>query len=169
MNCASLVAQRKIHIHKNLNLKFRKSLSTVIWYSSIQSVPALDVHSENTCSWVHFGPKSSDKRTSCSKPFQSYMQQKKHIFFWQFIMRTLVGYRISLADVWVPENNDWVLSYVLERGMCRSYISDDNGRAVVEGYSRWFPVRRVPNRRVFSNVYQSIRQSGAVPQRKCEK
>jgi hypothetical protein len=44
---------------------------------------------------------------------------------------------------------------------------DDNAQAAVEEYQQQFPDHRVPDRRVFSNVYESISQTGAIPKRKC--
>jgi hypothetical protein len=44
---------------------------------------------------------------------------------------------------------------------------DSNEQVAVEGHRQLFPDRGVPDRRVFSSVYQSIGQTGAVPQRKC--
>lgn len=38
-----------------------------------------------------------------------------------------------------------------------------NARAAVTEYHRRFPNRRVPDRRVFSNVHRSIKFTGTVP------
>lgn len=48
-------------------------------------------------------------------------------------------------------------------------LCDYNTWAAVEEYRWRFPYRRVPDGRVFSNVYQSMRQTGAVSQRKYER
>jgi hypothetical protein len=53
---------------------------------------------------------------------------------------------------------------MFEYGFC-----DGNARTAVEEYLLRIPDRRVQDRLVFSNVYQSIRKTGAVPQRNYER
>ncbi|EFN78865.1 hypothetical protein EAI_03334, partial [Harpegnathos saltator] len=40
---------------------------------------------------------------------------------------------------------------------------DGSAPAAVEEYHRRFPIRRIPGRRVFSNVFNSLRENGTLP------
>jgi hypothetical protein len=40
---------------------------------------------------------------------------------------------------------------------------DGSGTATVEEYCRWFPTRRIPNRRLFSKVFNTLRERGRPP------
>ena len=40
---------------------------------------------------------------------------------------------------------------------------DGNSVLAVAEYQRWFPNRRIPNRRVFTVVYQTLRDTGRLP------
>ena len=40
---------------------------------------------------------------------------------------------------------------------------DGSATAAVEEYRRWFPMRRIPDRRVFSKVFNTLRECGTLP------
>ena len=40
---------------------------------------------------------------------------------------------------------------------------DDSATAAVEEYRRRFPMRRIPDRRVFSKVFNTLRECGTLP------
>jgi hypothetical protein len=106
------------------------------------SVPPQGVHNENTRSWRHFGSKISNKFMSYSKPFQSYTQPKKHVF-WQFTERMRV-----------------VRSYVKQSFVTRSCFVSVRQKKTAAGFNDYILKRRIRRQNVQIKQWTPLMRSG---------